>query len=146
MTVWDKIATLAPTRDAAVAVSGGETYEPAVGWDERKHWTAPPRMLLPKKGAHDLRGRTNGFLTVIGVLAPQPGDGKWTRTRWVVRCVCGDYEARRHRSIRDGLLPGDRCKVCEHTENLRLLGSKPSTRATRQRSADALDRLARRAA
>lgn len=97
--IWDKLGTLTPTRDAAVATSGGESYaEKQAGG---VIFLAPPPML---KGTSDprmpnLTGRKYGDLTVLGQKARGPSDGKWSEPAWVVRCSCGNYTVRRHTKL-----------------------------------------------
>jgi hypothetical protein len=65
----------------------------------------------------DITGRTYGRLTVIGRF----DDSLWRQGKpilWVVRCVCGYYELRRHRVLRDHP-ESHMCSHCEVLENLK---------------------------
>ena len=121
VSVWDKIATLVPTRDAAVAVSGGDHYEPAIKIEPgRIHSDVPPPYRAPTGnelafGLEDLRGRRIGRLTVLG-LGPRAREG----ARWICRCDCGRYGGFLGRSLRRTEHPDlMMCVECNHTRMLR---------------------------
>lgn len=72
----------------------------------------------------DLRGRTVGKLTVIGLAKPtgrstkQNGSGRL----WVVRCSCGHYETRRAKAINNPKNADiDACDLCRHVTYLQRL-------------------------
>lgn len=103
-TVFNHIATGTPiNRTAAVSVSArGSDWVPEARMPPGfRHWKSPPAMLAwaqaPRyPGEEDLTGKKFGRLTVLGILADSPAGGR----RWVLRCVCGDYEARASKAIR----------------------------------------------
>lgn len=112
---------------------------------DQMHWTAPPPMIAftEAKRLYDsayntlpnLTGEKFGRFTVIGVLDDyKPKRG----LRWVVRCACGDYEARKSKTIRKFQANprpegegrgGDRCHNCdtllEIRRRYRLEGGRP---------------------
>ena len=71
------------------------------------HWDAPPRMRGPRAtelrdpSFSDLTGLKTGRVVVVGILA----DNTARYQRWVVRCVCGHYETRRAKALREGGQP-----------------------------------------
>jgi hypothetical protein len=60
------------------------------------------------KKCEDLTGKKCGRLTVIGISKQKPV----ATSLWVVRCVCGNYEKRRAKSIKNPLNKGDCCQEC----------------------------------
>lgn len=103
-------AVLAARPQSATAgrvTSKGAHWTPDVDRGPKLHWSAPPPMQAFRavhEGKRDLTGLQVGRLTVIGVLADSvPG-----RSRWVVRCRCGDFEVRRHKTLRKTALRGSR--------------------------------------
>lgn len=140
MDIWDKIGAMTPTRDAAVATSGGDPdVEKRAG---RLRWKAPPLQRPVPKGMQDLRGRKFGEMTIIGLLAADEADGKNRLPVWVARCVCGDYEARRHKKLRRGGHDTDCCEDCTRTRAMRHRASGPATAAKRAKDGARLDRIA----
>ena len=104
---YDALAASAPlNRDAALARDGrGEQYQAKLRPGAR-HWEAPPPTRPIPADVADLTGVKIGRLTVVGYLGRIGG-----HARWLVRCVCGDYEARRRRAIVDPRPDADNC--CE---------------------------------
>jgi len=106
------LATAAPINaDAAKARDGGGVhYEPTKrpGGD---HWTAPPPTRRVPWNCADLTGTKIGRLTVVGLLDSRSHD---KGARWLVRCSCGDYEARRSKALKNPNNAGDRCDLCRH--------------------------------
>lgn len=119
--VFDKLLASRPVNQAAARVMGaGVHYEPDKAIVQR-HWTAPPKTIpIPKmvNWQHfvDLTGRVIGRFTVIGYLGKF---GQKKRSRWLVRCVCGDYESRAAKSINNPENYGDRCEKCRHLAHLK---------------------------
>jgi hypothetical protein len=68
----------------------------------------------------DLTGAKIGWLTVVGASPEYHG-------RWVVRCVCGAYEIRTAKAIKNKKNDEDRCIVCravKHITTYKSNGSK----------------------
>lgn len=118
----DRILSSAPVNKTAARVIGrGVHWEP-----DRKphpgfqHWKAPPPMVSPAKypedpGFVDLRGKRIGRLVVVGYLG-KPNKSK--SARWLLRCDCGDYEARSARAVKAG--EGDHmCIECHHLDYIK---------------------------
>lgn len=62
---------------------------------------------------HDLTGRTFSDLLVIGYAGPKYNcDG----SKWVVRCLCGNYETRRSQRLKKQR--EDRIYRCQECEDL----------------------------
>ena len=116
-TDFDALATSAPVnRDAAVARDGsGDNYEPKVTQPARLHWDAPPRLMPLPKEAENLAGRKMGRLTVIGYFGSHHKD---RGSRWVVRCLCGGYEVRTSKAIRNPANKLDCCWKCHHLADI----------------------------
>lgn len=115
--IFDVIAASAPVNTAAARAANmrGETYEKKLP-DTERHWKSPPKCVSwPKEAdpSHNLIGRRFGKLTVIGYYSV----GK--KARWLVRCICGDYEVRSSRAVKNPENNGDCCKICQHTIHLR---------------------------
>src|ERR1700748_451152 len=99
--IFNQLLTSRPVDRAAARVIGcGVEYEP----DKkivRLHWSAPPATIAvaPFKALNplfdDLTGLVVGRMKVIGYL------GKIKKNKpalWLVRCNCGDYEARKSKA------------------------------------------------
>lgn len=112
--IWDRLGTLTPTRDAAVATSGGETYEwrpPA----NASHWDTPPQCEPLPKEVTDLAGIRFGQMRVVRYFAGSKKNG----SRWLCRCDCGAYETRFSKSIKAPKTSEDKCAKCSHLRHLR---------------------------
>lgn len=149
-TDFNRIGLAAPldAKAATVRDGVGEHWEPK-GLDptNTQHWKAPPppEGRLPP-GAPDLTGVKIGRLTVVRFHA-LVGVRSWSgrdRRKWLVRCVCGDYETRSCKKIRENAASGfDAC--CQHCDALRRLQertSRPPSKKDRKKSAQLLERLA----
>lgn len=119
MKIDDRLVTSRPVnRTAARAMGEGEHYEPNINY-KRKHWKAPPVTQPVPRTVLDLRGIKFGHLTVVGLYSLTRWKGD--KPRWLVRCVCGDYELRVSEEINDSLgRYEDRCVKCRH--KLKLQG------------------------
>jgi hypothetical protein len=124
MTVpFDRIFSSAPLNKTAGSVtSKGQAYTPDFV-SPRAHWDAPPPCMPVPRSALNITGFTCGRLTVIGLIG-RGGTGARTAS-WLVRCVCGTYEARTSKAIRNPANAHDRCQFCGHTRRLQRLGSQP---------------------
>lgn len=120
---YDRFAALAPVDKGAAQTlrMRGETYEPPVANDHSR-WLAPPPLKPTPPNAEDLTGIRYGRLLVMGLHAELKDPG-----RWVVRCDCGAYEARRARTLRSGERTGTMCSHCDATAEV-ISGNCPSPR------------------
>jgi hypothetical protein len=121
---FDRIAASAPLNATAARVtSKGEHYE-SLKRITQLHWDAPPKMRevtatdLEQTSFTDLRGRQFGRLTVLGILAREK-TGSTKPNVWVVKCVCGDYESRTGKAIRNPANSDDCCQKCRQVAYLR---------------------------
>jgi hypothetical protein len=124
MTVpFDRIFSSTPLNKTAGSVtSKGQAYTPDVK-PGRPYWDAPPpcNPILPN--ALNLVGQTCGRLTVVG-LRGKGGTGA-RQASWLVRCVCGTYETRTAKAMRNPANAHDRCEFCGHTQRLQKRSSQP---------------------
>lgn len=116
--IFDRIATSSPVnRGAGLAVSGASVhYDPKIT-KTREIWDAPPAMRPVPPDAPALVGFKFGRMTVVGMLAETNG----RYARWLVRCVCGKYEARRAAVITGKHAALSQCQVCDHLDSLRRI-------------------------
>lgn len=131
--VFDRIAASTPQNATAARVTAkGEHYDPKINFDTHDHWDAPPKMLpfsavdklhgtLPNLAGHKV-----GRVTAVGVYADPKNTSRGLR--WVVRCVCGDYELRSTKALRNPVNTDDECRKCYHwkvtKKRLERLGSR----------------------
>lgn len=115
---FNRIVTSSPVnRQAALSMSKGVAPPPERVPDWHVHLKAPPLMMrVPVRWRggdimEDLTGQQFGDLVVKGLLQDL------RHRRWVVRCVCGDYEVRRSSALKLGL--AQRCYVCENNRRRR---------------------------
>jgi hypothetical protein len=109
-------------RDIHARVPVNKTSQRVVQQDKARYVPAKKltavcsELPLPTKsvlaGNLDLRGTTQGHLTVVGLSDEKDG-------RWVCRCVCGHYVHRTAKSLRNSANASDRCALCQHTAFLR---------------------------
>lgn len=112
--IWDKLGSLTPTRDAAVATSGGESYD----WQppaHHPHWDIPPQCEPLPRDITDLAGRCFGSFRVVRYHSGSKKNG----SKWLCRCDCGAYETRYSKSIKAPKTSEDSCAKCNHTRRLR---------------------------
>lgn len=145
--IWDKIGALTPTTDAAIASSGGDHWEAKVDLGARWHSHAPLPMKPFDGLGRDFTGARFGSLTVLGLVGSDDRTGAWKLRAWVVRCVCGDYETRRQKSIRKSVVASsvdDACGICSYTRAMlaRDKSSKGPKPSTLRRDAERLDEIA----
>lgn len=129
-------AVLASVPNGATAgrvASRGNHYEPNIDFGDKFHGDAPPPMrkfdpgLAKNPEFKNLTGLKVGRLTVVG-LARQVSETHGAL--WVVRCVCGDYEYRRTRTLLKTKRPDmQMCHVCYDLQQKRLIykteGARP---------------------
>jgi hypothetical protein len=124
MTDFDRIFASAPLNKTAGAVtSKGQGYVSEFK-PTRQFWEAQPLIHpTPPIGDSpvDLTGVEFGRLQVIGILKAEEFSGG--HAKWVVRCRCGIYEARRAKAIR-AASPDAMCQFCGWNKHLRWLGSQ----------------------
>lgn len=125
MTIWDKIAVSRPATKTAAIVAGGRGEH----WESsRKPMPGQIRQFFPpdtrpvEHGTPDLKGRRFGRLVVYGRHAHN--------NSWVVRCDCGAFETRRHRTLTRGKVdPARMCSECEHIEQLKAGQARKARRS-----------------
>ena len=107
--LYSRIAASAPVdASAARALSMRGEHEPTVKIPEHhEHYDAPPKVQPVPENKTDRTGRRFGKLTVIGYLRTH----RDRSGRWLVRCVCGQYEVRRGSTI-DKADAGQSCTRC----------------------------------
>ena len=104
---------------ASRVMSGGVHYDPEVKEANHTwHSYAPPPLkainrepIQSREIARQLIGRKFGSLTVIDLADIDKGGGT---AKWAVRCVCGYYEVRNARAIRNPANRDDACQRCVH--------------------------------
>jgi hypothetical protein len=143
---FEALATAAPlNREASVVRDGsGDTWTQTIP-EQMDHWTAPPLPLSPRPdNIEDLTGKVFGRLTVIRFHGSR--EGKHARPVWLVRCLCGDYETRRHKTLQKAANPDDACLICTKAEQLRKRGAKTTSGAYRRKAAAAFAKITGEAA
>ncbi|HEY4356004.1 MAG TPA: hypothetical protein VGN16_09675 [Acidobacteriaceae bacterium] len=128
-TIWERLATSTPiNRQAVKAVTARGGWEPAkqlkpYGYirSDAPMVTRPFPVTSDKKD--DLTGLKVGRLTVIGMsFISAHGKG----ASWVVRCLCGWYEVRKAKALRDPAYSKKAmCSECDYMANLRA-GNVPA--------------------
>lgn len=110
--VWDKLMASVPINETAARVTSN-SHEMAPEGPKLdttfSHWKAPPCVQPVHLSQPNMAGERFGRFTVVGYL------GKLTKSakgRWLVRCQCGDYEARTQRAIENPANYDDMCYVC----------------------------------
>jgi hypothetical protein len=114
-----KVLTSVPVNKTAdIVMKPGFQYASPVKIKHR-HWEVCPalRPVPADSTFKDYTGQSFGQFTVVGVLAKHGLDkGK---PRWVVRCACGHYEARKSQAIYNPNNQDDCCVHCRHVQYLR---------------------------
>ena len=115
MTDYSRIFASAPANATAAKVvsRSGEVFNPNIRRDNRQRWDAPPPTIpIPENQPQftNLTGVSYGRMRVIGYHG---------KSRWVVRCTCGDYELRSSKAILNPLNAGDRCFDCQYIEKVK---------------------------
>lgn len=76
------------------------------------HWVECPPLMNKVKVSHyqpeDFTGKVVGRLTVVGLSREKIAQGP----RWIVRCTCGEYEARKSKIVANSKNPDDCCVNC----------------------------------
>ena len=127
--VFDRLLTSIPLNKIAGAVTSrsSDHYEPNVDMACHEHWEAPPPCKPKPPGMADLTGARFGRMAVVGFLGK--ATPKSEKARWLVRCACGDYEARTARAVRNPANIEDKCRKCRHWEvaqkRYSRLGARP---------------------
>jgi len=103
----NNIASRLPVdKTAAMVTRAGVHFKPKMKASE--HVTSPLPLPIWKgthKSGFDLTGHKCGQMLVTGLSLNKRG-------RWVVKCVCGNYELRKAKSIRNPKNQGDKCREC----------------------------------
>lgn len=123
-TDFSRVFASAPLDAKAATVTGSARhhYEPQINVPRGKdHWDAPPRVVPPHRYPKaatfvDLRGHKMGWMTVVGYLGKINNSGK---ARWLLKCSCGDYEARGQKAIVNNDDEMHSCHNCGHHRTLR---------------------------
>ena len=112
-------------RVAARIVQKGVHYEPHI--KGQKNYDAPlktvdtkNKMFTNQKTFKDYTGTKFGSFTVIGLTEKGASWG-----RWICKCICGQYETRTAKSIRNhleykDLLDEDMCASCNDLHRLKI--------------------------
>lgn len=124
MSVYDKLSVATPVDQlAAMQVARGIHWSPNIKPQAgREHWKAPPPTLPVPKDRSTMRtfdnmiGVSFGSLHVVGYLGRRH---KSKPSNWLVRCLCGDYESRTVRSIKNPLNTKDCCMECAYREQVK---------------------------
>lgn len=122
-TPFHRILTSDPVdRTAARVMRPGIHWEPKLNPGCIEHWKdRPPTLPAPRP---DLTGTTFGRFTIVGYLGRK--GNKTNKARWLARCACGAYEARRARTIRE-TCGEDMCIACRAVGALRTGRAKTET-------------------
>ncbi len=96
---------------AGASMNKGAHFEPSQKFKiNTLHWeNKPPKQNNNTAIQKDLRGIKFGLLTVIEYYCKGK---KNTGGRWLVKCVCGHYEVRTAKAIKNPNNNGDRCCNC----------------------------------
>ncbi len=104
----DKIITSRPVnRTAGVVVGEGYAYTPNKKIQTADQANPILTKPVPLEVRENLTGKRVGRFVVVGYSA---SDG--SKAKWVVRCDCGIYSLRRHKSIKNPSNNQDRCEIC----------------------------------
>lgn len=116
---FDRIITSKPVnRAAAMAVSGGISWQPEKVQGEHVFRSDAPPICQPYVGTVDLTGQRFGRFIVVGYAGK--ASGKKGGSRWFVRCSCGYHERRKSKVLRDGgCLASVMCDQCAHLEQVK---------------------------
>lgn len=121
-------------RDAARVLRPGDKFAPQIVVTA-PHWDTPPPLRPISKIVPEMRaliGTKFGRMTVIGLI-DEPLRKKDKPATWVVRCVCGAYEGRSAKAIRNPKNNTDRCTTCRSTFNTIARGSCVRAKWTTER-------------
>lgn len=103
---FDGVHRAPSDQNAAKVFAKGIKHREMTDFGNCLHWQNPPPFTTRLQKDHpQIIGQKFGRLTVIGLSTTIRGS-------WVVRCVCGDYETRKHKALRSEKNWGDRCMVC----------------------------------
>ena len=116
--------TIPCNRIAARIISPGVHYNIVI--KEKSHRDFPTKIKNLKVFENqlefrDFTGHKHGRFTIVG-LSTESGNN--TRTKWVARCSCGQYENRCTKSLKKHLtnkdLEEDMCYQCRDLEKIKL--------------------------
>jgi hypothetical protein len=104
---FNGIHRAAVDQTVAKVFAKGVKHQEMTNFGNCLHWQNPPPFTTRlKENQPQIIGHKCGRLTVIGLSTVVKGS-------WVVRCLCGDYETRRHKALMNQNNWGDRCMVCQ---------------------------------
>lgn len=116
----NRVVASAPIdKTARLVTQPGTHYEPQTlqRLNGRNHWSDAPPPSVPLSDApnsENLLGVCFGRFVVVGYLGR--GECRDSPAKWLVRCACGRWEARRARAIRNPENIKDACVVCRDLE------------------------------
>lgn len=116
-----------PIDDVARRVVYGKmVHDPFQHNDETAPFSEDPLPVIhvsPEQ--QDLRGNKYGSFTVFGLYSRKRrgdnrnGKARGYQSRWVVRCICGNYEVRNQRTLlRPKKLDDLKCRQCLYIDGL----------------------------
>lgn len=80
----------------------------------QKHFTERPPIAAVPKDLPDLTGAVFGQFKVIGLFDVHRKPNGERKSKWLVRCSCGDFEIRTRRAIKNKNNADDCCDICRH--------------------------------
>ena len=96
--------TLEPiNRQAANLFKGGHQRNPSAY--KGAHWVVCPKIDQRRRAKDNLAGLKFGRFIVIGLSSSH-------KSRWVVKCACGDYEVRKAKAVKNASNGKDMCAHC----------------------------------
>lgn len=124
MTQFDRILTSQPVNKQAAMVAGGQGtiwQSNFRGNPHARKWDAPPPCVPIPAGRltetfEDLTGLKIGRMTIIGYLGKLNPKKK---ALWLARCVCGTYESRGAKAIKNAMPNADLCEDCRYLERVK---------------------------
>lgn len=114
----ERVASGTPVNKTAAMVTGkGTSFEPEMDLSSVTRWDHRPHTYAVPKGTPDMTGKRQGRLTVVGYHGSSKNN-RSSPSRWVVRCVCGMYEIRAGKSLRNANNSDDRCYDCRKLQSM----------------------------
>lgn len=113
----DKYKAQIPVDSVALKVMlGGEDYVSAKCYGNTRHWKNMPPTRNVVRGTTNLSGTTFGRFMVVGLSAHKNLN---KHAVWVVRCICGDYEVRSAKAMKNLDNKDDCCLECKHVRKMK---------------------------
>ena len=110
--IFDGTGALPINSTAARVVAKGEHFDTKKKITQRLSVVPMPTRPFPRSGHENLTALKVGRFTVLGLHAQE-------KHLWVVRCVCGNYETRNARAIKNKKNDKDCCQICRQKLFLR---------------------------